>query len=158
MKICSIEEVVYGWMRAQKWLYLERWSIKTKIIVFLPYLGSPSMKFIEIYVHIHVGMGLILEGMLPGRSRIRWSSSLEGGNHIGSTKTHAYWSKICCRTNRVVEIVDGCICMEWSWAMTLCEFFLRSFSMRCELMMPRDPGCKPFNVVFFHWRKTASSV
>ena len=33
--------------------------------------------------------------------------------------------------------------------MTPCELFLRIVSMQCELMMLRDPGCKPLNVCFF---------
>ena len=48
------------------------------------------MKFIEISIHISVGIGLMLEGTLPGRSEIRRSFGIEGGNPIDSSKTHAY--------------------------------------------------------------------
>ena len=126
-KICATMEATYGWSRAQKWLYVERWSTTTKIIIFPLDVGIPSIKSIEIYIQTHVGMGLMLGGMHLGRSEIRWSPSLEGGNSIGLAKTHAYRSKICCRAKEVVETIDGCIWMEWSWAMTPCEFFLRNF-------------------------------
>ena len=33
--------------------------------------------------------------------------------------------------------------------MTPCEFILSIFSMGWELMMPREPGCKPLNVCLF---------
>ena len=65
-----------GWEH-KKWLYLERRSTTTKIIVFPPDLGSPSMKSIEISVHIRVGMG---KGSInPGRGVVspllRWQVS-----------------------------------------------------------------------------------
>ena len=66
MKICVTEEAVYGFLRAQKWLYWESWSTTTKITVFCPDLGSPSMKSIEISVQILIGMGKGSSN--PGRS------------------------------------------------------------------------------------------
>ena len=136
MIICVTKEVVYGWPRAQKWLYLERQLTKSNIIIFPPYLGILSE------IHRDISPNLCRDG-----ADIRRDASRKERNMIVASS---------CRAKEVVETANGFILMEWSWAMTPCELFLRVFSMRCEVMMPRKPSCEPFNVCFSYWLKNTS--
>ena len=102
MKICPAEKEVYGWLRAKKWLYLESRSTTTKITVFPPDLGSPSIKSIEISIK---GKG----SSKPRRSVVSplWHCQL---SHLATI----YWishfipsqNKLCCACFHVLRNVE----------------------------------------------------
>jgi len=58
-KTCATSVGVKGWGKAKKQAYLERRSTTTLMTDMFPYLGMPTIKSMEIFVHMEVGMGRV---------------------------------------------------------------------------------------------------